>query len=224
MHTIGLLERSKEDRSSNAAAEGTAAHELSEHKLREFLKIKTAKLLKKPLTYVFNPVQESMMGFRPGTQSEKESIYHQPLIDALLEIREKPSQCIYNEETPIRRKASIDNGVWCYPKSPLFLRGTNLKDMTIIIDECQNFTVAELRKILTRVHDSCKVICIGHSGQIDIPAESSGFGKYMNHFYNNTHKALPNTVVSLRNLYGQPRIKVMRVLVRPSPRSNSKRP
>jgi len=38
-----VLERVKEDKSSNAAAEGTAAHELSEHKLREFLKIKTVR-------------------------------------------------------------------------------------------------------------------------------------------------------------------------------------
>jgi len=155
------------------------------------LAVACAKILKKPLTYVFNPVQESFMGFRPGTQSEKESIYHQPLIDALLEINENPAQCIYNEEALInealRRKVSIKrvmDSIWCYPKSPLFLRGTNLKDMTIIIDECQNFTVQELRKILTRVHDSCKIICIGHSGQIDIPILKSGFVPYMEHFKN----------------------------------------
>lgn len=42
-----LLERSKEDKSSNAAAEGTAAHKLSEHKLREFLKVKTVRPVSK---------------------------------------------------------------------------------------------------------------------------------------------------------------------------------
>ncbi|AFM40926.1 PhoH family protein [Desulfosporosinus acidiphilus SJ4] len=153
------------------------------------LAVACAKILKKPLIYIFNPVQEAIMGFRPGTQSEKESIYHQPLIDALLEINENPVQCIYNEEVlaneAIRRKVSVKrvmDGIWCYPKSPLFLRGTNLKDMTIIIDECQNFTAIELRKIFTRVHDSCKVICIGHSGQTDIPSSKSGFVPYMEHF------------------------------------------
>lgn len=153
------------------------------------LAVACAKIIKKPLTYIFNPVQEASMGFRPGTQSEKESIYYQPLVDALLEINENPTQCIYNEETlaneAMRRKVSIKramDGVWCYPKSPVFLRGTNLKDMTIIIDECQNFSVQELRKILTRVHDSCKIICIGHSGQIDIPVSKSGFVPYMEHF------------------------------------------
>lgn len=153
------------------------------------LAVACAKILKKPLTYIFNPVQEGAMGFRPGTQAEKESIYHQPLIDALLEINENPAQCMYNEQVlaneAIRRKVNIKqvmDGIWCYPKSPLFLRGTNLKDTTVIIDECQNFTTMELRKIFTRIHDSCKVICIGHSGQIDIPASKSGFVPYMEHF------------------------------------------
>lgn len=146
------------------------------------LAVACAKILGKPLTYIFNPVQEASMGFRPGTQEEKEGIYHQPLIDALLEINENPSKSIHHDET-LGNKRAVSN-VWCYPKSPVFLRGTNLKDRTVIIDECQNFTVMELRKILTRVHDSCKVICIGHTGQIDIPVSKSGFEPYMEHFKN----------------------------------------
>jgi len=155
------------------------------------LAVACAKIIGKPLTYVFSPVQESSMGFRPGTQSEKESIYHQPLIDALLEINENPSQCIFNEEflvnESIKKKVNIKaimDSIWCYPKSHLFLRGTNLKDTTIIIDECQNFSVNELKKILTRVHESCKVIMIGHSLQMDIPPSKSGFVSYMEHFRN----------------------------------------
>ena len=38
-----VLERNFEDKTSSAAAEGTAAHAMSEHKLREFLKLKTKK-------------------------------------------------------------------------------------------------------------------------------------------------------------------------------------
>lgn len=38
-----VLERNFEDKTSFAAAEGTAAHSMSEHKLREFLKLKTKK-------------------------------------------------------------------------------------------------------------------------------------------------------------------------------------
>lgn len=51
----------------------------------------------------------------------------------------------------------------------------------MILDESQNYTVAELKKVLTRCHDTCKVIVIGHTGQIDIRG-GSGFAKYLEHF------------------------------------------
>ena len=62
-----------------------------------------------------------------------------------------------------------------------YLRGTNLQNKVVILDESQNYTVAELKKVLTRCHDSCKVIVIGHTGQIDIRG-GSGFAKYLEHF------------------------------------------
>ena len=62
-----------------------------------------------------------------------------------------------------------------------YLRGTNLKNKVIILDESQNYTVPELKKVLTRCHDSCKVIVIGHTGQIDIRG-GSGFARYLEHF------------------------------------------
>ena len=62
-----------------------------------------------------------------------------------------------------------------------YLRGTNLKQKIVILDESQNYTVAELKKVLTRCHDSCKIIVIGHTGQIDIKG-GSGFQKYLEHF------------------------------------------
>ena len=41
--------------------------------------------------------------------------------------------------------------------------------------------VEELKKVLTRCHDTCKVIVIGHTGQIDIRG-GSGFHRYLEHF------------------------------------------
>ena len=62
-----------------------------------------------------------------------------------------------------------------------YLRGTNLQKKVVILDESQNYTVADLKKVLTRCHDSCKVIVIGHTGQIDIRS-GSGFARYLEHF------------------------------------------
>ena len=62
-----------------------------------------------------------------------------------------------------------------------YMRGRTLSDSFIILDEAQNYTVAELKKVLTRCHDTCKVIVIGHTGQIDIRG-GSGFARYLEHF------------------------------------------
>jgi phosphate starvation-inducible PhoH-like protein len=144
------------------------------------LAVACAKLLKKDLVYIFSPCEEDALGYTPGDVEEKESKYVQPLIDALEEINEDPSKVIFRKEN----YENLKNGsVWVYPKSHVFARGTNIKKMTVIIDEAQNFTRGELKKVLTRIHDSCKVIIIGHDGQCDLDDPSkSGFVPYVEHF------------------------------------------
>jgi phosphate starvation-inducible protein PhoH and related proteins len=136
-------------------------------------------LYKMPLLYVFNPTEETRMGYRPGEQHDKERAYLGPLKDALKVIREDHRFAIDNEDNPdhVRKVA------WITATSHTFMRGTNMKDLTLIIDEAQNFTVPDLRKVLTRVHDSTKVIVIGHTGQCDLPDPSlSGFQGCIDHF------------------------------------------
>jgi len=152
------------------------------------LAIACAKLIGKPLVYIFSPVEEKKMGFRPGNQEQKEVEYLQPLKDALLEIDEVPERVIFSE-------GNIDNvkngTVWVYPKSHIFARGTNIKDCTVIISESQNFTRGELKKILSRIHDSCKIIVEGHDGQCDLDDhKKSGFVPYINHFKNEDYVAI----------------------------------
>ncbi|QWU14423.1 PhoH family protein [Paenibacillus sophorae] len=136
-------------------------------------------LLKKPLIYIFSPVMEGSMGFRPGTQEEKEIEYITPLKDALLKINMDPNRAIFSELNQDNRNKEA----WVFPRSHIFARGTNIEDCTVIIDECQNFTKSEIRKILTRIHDNCTVIMIGHTGQIDLKNHNdSGFAPYIEHF------------------------------------------
>lgn len=143
------------------------------------LAVACAAVIGKPLVYIFSPVSEGKMGFRPGTQQEKEAEYQQPLIDALLEIGENPAKAIYDSSNMEALKAGK---AWVHPKSHIFARGTNIKDSTVIIAESQNFTKGELKKILTRIHDSCTVIIEGHTGQNDLPnPNKSGFQAYIDH-------------------------------------------
>ncbi len=143
------------------------------------LAVASAALIGKPLVYIFAPVEEGKMGFRPGTQRDKEAEYYAPLIDALYEIGENPTKVIYDAENT---EALKRGDVWVYPRSHIFARGTNIKDSTVIIAEAQNFTRGELKKILTRLHDSCTVIIEGHDGQNDLPNPAkSGFVPYIDH-------------------------------------------
>lgn len=165
------------------------------------LAVACAKLVGKPLVYVFSPVEEKAMGFRPGTQAEKESEYLTPLKDALLEIGEVPDKVIYNEENVEALKAGH---VWVHPMSHTFARGINLKDKTVILAESQNYTRGDLKKILTRIHDSCTVIIEGHTGQCDLADPSkSGFAPYIEHFRNEPYCKVVELHVNFRGKLAQ---------------------
>lgn len=143
------------------------------------LAVGAAKILQKPLVYIFSAVEETTIGHTPGSVEEKERKYIQPLIDALIEIREDPRFAIKSENNP----DLINENAWIEAKSHSFMRGSNIKNSTVIIDEAANFTRGELKKVLTRLHDSNTVIVIGHDKQCDLKNPSkSGFIPYLEHF------------------------------------------
>lgn len=150
-----------------------------------------AKIMKKDLVYVFPNVSEDEFGYLPGPLWEKYYQYLGPLFDALDEIGDDPDRVVFNEDAckdPIansKQAQALKNGqIWVYPKPHGFLRGRNLKgDKVIFIDEAQNFTKGQLKKILTRCHDNCKVVLAGHMGQCDLElTDHSGFPAYID-FY-----------------------------------------
>lgn len=160
------------------------------------LAVACASIIGNPLIYTFSPVMENAMGFRPGSSFEKEQAYLTPLYDALLEIDENPNKVISFPENIENEK---NGNVWVYPQSHIFMRGINMKDKTLIIDESQNFTVSELKKVLTRVHDSTKVILIGHTEQCDLKDKTkSGFSKYIEHFKDEPYVGIHELTVNFR--------------------------
>lgn len=116
------------------------------------------------VVYVFSACQEKALGYRPGSTEEKIADYLAPLTDAITEIGEMPEKALDPEHG------------WCVAVSDTFLRGSNMKNSGVIIDESQNYTKLTLKKTLTRVHDNCHVAVIGSTNQIDLPRpEESGF-------------------------------------------------
>ena len=65
-----------------------------------------------------------------------------------------------------------------------FMRGINLENAVVIIDECQNMSVPIIKRIISRCHDNCKVICCGCQAQTDIPLSKSGFKQLIDHMAN----------------------------------------
>lgn len=159
------------------------------------LAVAASRIIGKPLIYTFSPVEEGSLGYTPGTVEEKEAKYIQPLLDALEEIGEDPRFALKRESNP----DMINDQAWIEAKSHIFVRGTNIKDATVIIDEAQNFTRGELKKLLTRVHDSSKVVMIGHDEQCDLKNPSkSGFIPYLEHFRNEPYAKVCELTVNFR--------------------------
>ncbi len=49
-----------------------------------------------------------------------------------------------------------------------YIRGLNLDNCIVIIDELQNVTIDNARTLLTRIGEDCKVICLGDTNQVDL--------------------------------------------------------
>ena len=129
------------------------------------------------IVYIVSPYGEQRQGYLPGGITEKSEVYYEPAYQAMIAVDMKPKTVVSHESMTVKQKEDA------YVKllTHTFLRGTNLQKKVVILDESQNYTVEELKKVLTRIHDDCKVIVIGHTGQIDIRG-GSGFQKYMEHF------------------------------------------
>jgi phosphate starvation-inducible PhoH-like protein len=142
----------------------------------------TALAMRKELHYIFPTVEEGALGYSTGDVKQKESKYLTPLLDAIVSIGENPSQAIIGEPTKWGKQ---DTG-WIHAYSHNYMRGGNLKDCIVLIDEAQNLTKRELRKILTRCHDTCHVIVAGDINQCDIKDAMSGFLPYLTHYEKTT--------------------------------------
>lgn len=129
------------------------------------------------IVYIVSPYGEQKQGYLPGSVTEKSEVYFEPAYQAILTCNMNPFADICTESMTAKKKG----GGFIKMLTHTFLRGVNLENKVVILDEAQNFTVAELKKVLTRIHDSCKVIVVGHTGQVDI-GNNSGFAQYIHHF------------------------------------------
>ena len=122
-------------------------------------------------------IEEQTLGYRPGTAAEKISDYMVPLRQALMKIGEEPDKVI----TSSLEENLKDSNKWVIATSQTFIRGVNFENQVVIVDEAQNFTIPQIKKIISRNFDSSKIIVIGSSSQIDIEPDKSCFARLMAH-------------------------------------------
>ena len=128
-----------------------------------------------------SPTMEQKQGYLPGDQESKSAPYMEPLIEALYTIDMDPRHVIKSDTN----MEALKNGTAFIEFTvDTYLRGCNFENKVIIIDEAQNFYFDDLKKTLTRIHDSCKTIVLGHDEQCDLykKPERSGFIPYLKAF------------------------------------------
>ena len=97
------------------------------------------------------------LGFLPGDIEEKVNPYMRPIYDALSALLGKEMFERY-----------YDKGV--IEVSPLaFMRGRNLDDCFVLLDEAQNTTPEQMKMFLTRLGVNCRACVCGDFTQIDLP-------------------------------------------------------
>ena len=152
------------------------------------------------LVYIMSPYGERKQGWLPGTITEKSSVYFEAFYQALITCGINPITAI-NDESMVNQK----NGsgfITCITDT--FLRGTNLDNAVVVIDEAQNYTVAQLKKTLTRIGKKVKVVVIGHELQCDLEhPKDSGFMKYIEHFAPQERAALCELTINHRGWISQ---------------------
>lgn len=147
------------------------------------------------IVYIMSPYGERKQGWLPGTITEKSSVYFEAFYQALINCNINPHTAI-NDESMVNQKNGTGY-ITCITDT--FLRGTNLDNAVVIIDEAQNYTTAQLKKVLTRIGSKAKVIVIGHDLQCDLDTpRMSGFTKYIEHFKGQKRTAVCSLVNNYR--------------------------
>ena len=109
------------------------------------------------LVIIRSAVPTRDIGFLPGTEKEKSSVYEEPYYDISIDLFER------GDAYQILKTKRLVHFM-----TTSYIRGITLRDAVILIDECQNMSFHELDSIITRVGENCRVIFCGDFSQSDL--------------------------------------------------------
>ena len=112
---------------------------------------------KEKLIIIRSAVPTRDIGFLPGNEKEKASVYEEPYKDICIELFQR------GDAYELLKTKNVVHFM-----TTSFIRGTTLRDAVVLIDECQNMTLHELDSIITRIGENCRVIFCGDFRQSDL--------------------------------------------------------
>lgn len=117
--------------------------------------------------YVIKATKEvdESLGFLPGDIKDKISPYFSYLDDLILKLHEtRPANRIFKDVKDPSKGLDPKK----FDTVPLqYLRGKNIENAFVIIDEAQNISRHGIRTVLTRMGNNVKCVCLGDVRQID---------------------------------------------------------
>jgi PhoH-like ATPase len=119
------------------------------------------------------------LGYLPGSLEEKLEPWMQPIHDTL----EMLSDVNMGDER--HRAGDLFRSGMIAIEALSYIRGRNIANQFIVIDEAQNLTPLEVKTIITRVGHGTKIVLTGDPYQIDNPyvdASSNGFNFVVSRF------------------------------------------
>ena len=135
--------------------------------------------------YVVKPMIEigQKLGYLPGSVEEKMGPYTRYILDLLLKLHKmRPANRIFvnpDQSPPQLNPARFE-------LLPLtYIRGMNIENAVVIVDEIQNMSRSECRTLLSRMGEGVKCFCLGDTRQVDHPylnAENNGLNWLVNKF------------------------------------------
>ena len=111
------------------------------------------------LVIIRSAVPTRDIGFLPGTEKEKASVYEEPYKDIAIDLFQRG-----DAYEILKNKGMV------HFMTTSFIRGITLRDAVIMVDECQNMSFHELDSIITRIGENCRVIFCGDFRQADLKA------------------------------------------------------
>ena len=119
--------------------------------------------------FLVKPVIEigRRMGFLPGDMEDKMAPYVRYIQDLLIKLHERrPANRIFDDP----KNNSMKLNPHRFEILPMaYIRGMNIENAVVIIDEMQNLSRSETRALLTRMGDGVKCFCLGDTRQVDNP-------------------------------------------------------